>query len=501
MSNKMNENLKENMMNTAVPFATTGTKIHFIKCSYNDLAEGRNQYINGDAILLESNGKFALIDTGEGGTQESGGTKTSNVTKLKVIPYLKSVMGGSNRLEFFLGTHAHSDHIDGVPQILDDFIVPNIYISHYINEYIGETEKYDNLAQYDKAAEVAGDKLQSIPASLTLGEMKLTFINQNKTSATTENQRSTVTVIQANGQTAVLMGDFGCGPNYNPNDEKSNEEVEMAKSIKNIISTPVGLLKIGHHRVPSSSSQTFLNVLMPKKIVNSGSGGSNSKNGELDDWLKAHPSTPIYHTYPSSVLAYVATFNSTGITVQGTGSSSDNITVDAPYIPGPPETQGTWRQEGGKWYFISPSGKKVIGLATIKGVKYFFDANGVMQTGWILINGKDWYYFDTTGAGVTGWKNIGGEWYYLDPNKGGIMAKGWLQEGKYWYFLQGGGAAKKGWLNDAAANVWFYFEEKDPSQYKFPLCAMYQSMPEKGNSFVINGKTYRFDEDGHCLNP
>ena len=81
------------------------------------------------------------------------------------------------------------------------------------------------------------------------------------------------------------------------------------------------------------------------------------------------------------------------------------------------------------------------------------------------------------------------------------MAKGWLQEGKYWYFLQGGGAAKKGWLNDAAANVWFYFEEKDPSQYKFPLCAMYQSMPEKGNSFVINGKTYRFDEDGHCLNP
>ena len=65
------------------------------------------------------------------------------------------------------------------------------------------------ISQYDKAAEVAGDKLQSIPASLTLGEMKLTFINQNKTSATTENQRSTVTVIQAKGQTAVLLHQYG----------------------------------------------------------------------------------------------------------------------------------------------------------------------------------------------------------------------------------------------------------------------------------------------------
>ena len=485
MSNKMNENPKENVMNTAVPFATTGTKIHFIKCSYDDDVVKKG-YINGDAILLESNGKFALIDTGEGGTQESGGVKTSNVTGLKVIPYLKSVMGSNNELEFFLGTHAHSDHIDGVPQILKSFTVQNVYISPYSNGYIKETEKYDNEAQYNKAARAAGSKLKSIPASLTLGEMKLTFINRNKTSATTENQRSAVTIVQAKGQTAVLMGDFGY------QGTSSDTEKQKGDEIKNIVGAPVGLLKIGHHRVPPSSSQVFLNVLMPKKIVNSGSGKLNSKNDELDGWLKAHSSTPIYHTYPSSVLAYVATFSSTGITVQGTGSSSDIITS---------ETQGSWKQEGGKWYFISPSGKKVIGLATIEGVKYFFDANGVMQTGWILINGKDWYYFDTNGAGVTGWKNIEGEWYYLDPNKGGIMAKGWLQVGKYWYFLQGGGAAKKGWLNDAAANVWFYFEEKDPSQYGFPLCAMYQSMPEKGNSFVINGKTYRFDEDGHCLNP
>jgi len=50
---------------------------------------------------------------------------------------------------------------------------------------------------------------------------------------------------------------------------------------------------------------------------------------------------------------------------------------------------------------------------------FYFDANGIMTTGWILDNGL-WYYLSpvsdgTKGKMVTGWAQIDGYWYYLNP--------------------------------------------------------------------------------------
>ena len=486
MLNKTNENQQPYAIDTAVPFAEVGTRIHFIKCSFNDpLNASIDKYTNGDAILLESNGKFALIDTGEGGTQGYKGIKTSNVTGNIVIPYLRNVMGDNTRLEFFLGTHAHSDHIDGFPQILDNFNVGNIYMKPYLDSYItNEEELYDNQYQYNKAVEKAqkkGKTVKSVPNSLTLGEMKLTFLNHNVNKAKTTNQHSVVTVVQAKGQTAALMGDFG----YEPDINKVTDEVSMANQIKTIVSK-ITLLKPGHHSVPPSSSAEFLNILKPSLIVSSGSSTlSLTENDSFSNWIAQNPSTYVYHTHPNTVHAYVATFYNNGITVFGSGATNSTVTP-----------KGTWKNNGGNWYYNDANGNQVVGNYAVDGKLYHFDATGLMRTGWLQIGGS-WYYFDTDGAAATGWKILNGKWYYLNPDNNGIMASGWLQPNhvdKVWYYCDATGAMRTGWLQ--LGGDWYFLESNDAKPYGYPLGGRYTS-----GTYTINGKSYNFNASGVCTNP
>ena len=71
-----------------------------------------------DAILLESNGHFGMIDSGEDWDYPDGSNskypfRTGITTGLgfdqQVIHYLKVM--GVEKLDFYIATHSHSDHI------------------------------------------------------------------------------------------------------------------------------------------------------------------------------------------------------------------------------------------------------------------------------------------------------------------------------------------------------------------------------------------------------
>ena len=85
--------------------ASGETKIHFI--SLNSTT---------DAILLESNGHYGMVDSGEDwdypDSEEyplrEGVTKGIGYEQ-QVIHYLKQL--GVEKLDFYIATHSHSDHI------------------------------------------------------------------------------------------------------------------------------------------------------------------------------------------------------------------------------------------------------------------------------------------------------------------------------------------------------------------------------------------------------
>ena len=153
-----------------------------------------------------------------------------------------------------------------------------------------------------------------------------------------------------------------------------------------------------------------------------------------------------------------------------------------------------WRTINGKTYYYINE-KAVTGERQIDGHWYYFDANGIMQTGfvnlgykivyynyngWMLygehqLNGY-WYYFDTgTGAMQTGFVNLGHKIVYY--NAKGQMQYGEHQLNGYWYYFDTGtGAMQTGFVNLGHKIV--YYNTEGQMQY---------------GEHQINGYWYYFD--------
>ena len=130
---------------------SSGNKIHFI-----NVQEG-----GSDAIILESNGHFAMVDTGEDYDFPDGsdsrypwreGIETSykHVLTDRVFRRLKEL--GVQKLDFYFKlTHTHSDHIGNVDELLSTYPVGRIYMKKYSDSRITTpTHLWDNLYGYDK---------------------------------------------------------------------------------------------------------------------------------------------------------------------------------------------------------------------------------------------------------------------------------------------------------------------------------------------------------------
>ena len=146
--------------------------------------------------------------------------------------------------------------------------------------------------------------------------------------------------------------------------------------------------------------------------------------------------------------------------------------------------QTGWRQfENGKWYYLYEPLDYDKNVASVKlDTQANFESIGavrgvMIKSFWALIRtvGTDnyyWYYFDANGVMVTGWQQIGGYWYYMTTD--GHMQTGWQQIGGSWYFLR-----------------------QSINQYGTgPAGSMLAN-----TSAYINGKTYYFNASGVCTNP
>ena len=174
-----------------------------------------------------------------------------------------------------------------------------------------------------------------------------------------------------------------------------------------------------------------------------------------------------------------------------------------------------WRTINDKTYYYI-NGKAVTGERQIDGHWYYFDANGIMQTGfvnlgykivyynyngWMLygehqLNGY-WYYFDTgSGAMQTGFVNLGHKIVYY--NTEGQMQYGEHQINGYWYYFDtGSGAMQTGFVNLGHKIV--YYNAEGQMQYGEQQIDGYWYYFDTGSGAMqknaeINGKYY--DADG-----
>lgn len=217
-----------------------GFSVHFI-----DVGQG-------DCTLVASNGKYLLIDAGENGHETD------------VLNYLRSI--GIEKLDYIIATHQHSDHIGGLPEVLEEFGTDNIIMPRLTE---AQTPTNSTYTAFLKAVKASGAKVISAKPGLSyaLGEAKFEILGPVTNDAEDINSMSAVTKITY-GETSFLV----------TGDAEKDEELEI---IDNGADLDCDVLRVGHHGSYTSSCKDFLNAVTPEICVIS--CGENNDYGHPHD--------------------------------------------------------------------------------------------------------------------------------------------------------------------------------------------------------------------------
>ena len=114
---------------------------------------------------------------------------------------------------------------------------------------------------------------------------------------------------------------------------------------------------------------------------------------------------------------------------------------------------GNWQQNGSQWMFVYYNGVYAKNCwEKIDGLWYYFDGNGIMQTGWLNLNGTC-YYLNANGIMQTGWLKQDGIWYYFTTS-GARVSNCWYWVGQQcYYFDKDGKMAADTWIGDYYVNT------------------------------------------------
>ena len=450
---------------------------------------------SADAILLESRGVFAMIDGAEG-VGAPDGKDPRYPLREGVVPgwvgdtdwvlgYMSNHGVTSSNLAFYLGTHAHSDHIDNADEIIRKFHPKVILSPEYSDAWITDKSRlwdnqwiYDNMmaaARWAQSAYGASivQNIKDYNTHITLGDMDVQIIptdpaeNYKETGVRDANLIAYTAKVSAFGHSAYLAADLEAGGGY---------EDRIAPIVGH-----VDMLKAGHHGLPTSNSSSFMKALSPSMIAQTGPEwyipdnltesvihGDSSWVPLMDLWSSGH------------IPSLIATFGPSGISYNDLSYASwgHEYGLENPrawWFKGgrPAATTGWWKGASGSWYYFA--GKPSAEASTWVydgGQWYWMDATGAMATGWIH-DGKAWYYLDSAGhPSSSGWTLIDGAWYYLDAGRartgwlfdrgqwywlGSVNAKmvtGWAQVDGQWYYLGSSGAMATGWMS--SGGTWYY---------------------------------------------
>lgn len=259
---------------------------------------------NSDAILIESNGRFALVDAGEGNNNPRRKTKYKGYEK-EVIEYIKKTCkreNGEVYLDFIMGTHYHYDHVGSYhalitdneigigkayfktfdPEIAKDYEIERWKIDEIYNQIIDDLNK----RQIDIISDLPSEPFE-------FGDFTLQFYNTvtpKELVGEGENAASVGVKVTKGNKSAFLAAD-----------------ITASTGLEDLLEDKIGdvdLLKAGHHGYYGSSSRDFLEKLSPEIVIITNQLGKVYPNIKWNFTMSAK--VPFYATYDNNGI--IATF-------------------------------------------------------------------------------------------------------------------------------------------------------------------------------------------------
>ncbi|NLB01489.1 MAG: MBL fold metallo-hydrolase [Methanomicrobiales archaeon] len=195
----------------------------------------------GDSILVEFRDKAMLIDAGERKTGE------------RVVAYLESQ--GVKRIDVMVATHAHSDHIGGLPTVISAFPV---------GQFVDAAQPH-STATYEKLLTLVED--QGIPytaaergKTIALDpDLEILILNPGARPLGDINEDSIVLKMTYGEISYLFTGDTGTPA----------EESMLSAGLD----LDADVLKVGHHASRYASSAKFLSAVSPAiSVIEVGAG-------------------------------------------------------------------------------------------------------------------------------------------------------------------------------------------------------------------------------------
>lgn len=454
------------LLPTKVMAEENADKIHFI-------------YVGGsNAFLLESNGEYMLIDSGNPSDETAkalfnehkyseGWTFTSRgIDGNGVVNYIQNTLGVTH-LDYVMASHAHWDHNGGMWDIaMSSLVDENTQYIHknyecqvtdvnrtWFNDWFADraikafTDKgaaiiettglKKNASNYGMTYTNKSNKLSN-NVSFKLGNYTIRLYNLENLSNTSENVNSIVVYVDNGKHDALIMNDMqisGGGLKYG---YKSWANLE--KDLVNQIYPDTGavdVIQLGHHGANTSNGSDLITKVLPKIYILSKSHNSVGINMSSITAFSKKTGGKIFNTFDTKSAVVV---DMSQDQIQAYNGNTTNLMKEAVLKNLKQNGWLTWSYNGGKtddyynkWMYVK-NGNLQLGWQKISGKwYYFYKLTGIMKTGWLESN-KKWYYLNASGAMDTGWKKVSGKWYYMDKTSGEMLT-GWLKDGNKWYYL------------------------------------------------------------------